>query len=233
MAYVVALAILAALVGLHELVLRVAAKRFRRKVVIVALAGVASYLAIAALAFAFFETRGMATGRRFYVVDDVLDDYDAKGKLEPGDRIVAVYDQPVFPYQGKTLTERVNDAGGGPVRLTIERDGKPLDITIQPRRGQDGWLLGIKKVDQAELVFDHLHAVRSGLVFALARTIQLVQQLVPKHEADPGGPARIVDEFRAAYLPDWVMAAQKMLSAASVLLLVQIVVNIVRLRRRK
>ena len=87
-----------------------------------------------------------------YVVDVVLPGFDATGKLQPGDRIVAVdgarLDEPVVP----ALVKAVNARDGAPVTLAFERDGTTQTITVRPQldRTKDGrtsWVLGIRPRD--------------------------------------------------------------------------------------
>ena len=84
-----------------------------------------------------------------YVVDVVLPGFDATGKLQPGDRIVAIdgapLDAPVVP----ALVNAVNARDGAPVTLAFERDGKTQTIIVRPQldRTKDGrtsWVLGIR-----------------------------------------------------------------------------------------
>ena len=235
MAYVVGLVVLAALVGLHELVFRTGVRRFRRGGTAVAAAGAASYVAIAALAFTLFAIRGVDTYKRIYVVDQVLDRFDAAGKLEPEDRIVAFGGEELVAGRGPMLAERVAAAGGAPVQLTIVRAGRRRDVTIQPTHDARGnWLLGIRQREELELDRDVGRAAAAAVRFPVS---SLVDALTPAAENAPsegvGGPVRIVQEFRNAFVPVWVVVAHQVLLAAVAAMIAQVIVDLFRLYRRK
>jgi hypothetical protein len=187
----------------------------------IAAATVATYLAIAVLAFGHAAIAGSPSGRTFLAVDAVLEGYDATGKLEPGDRIIAVDGDPIGvgarssgaseapagtrvgsrPEPPPSLSERVSRRGGAPVALTIERAGQARDVTVTPKPGpQPGmWLLGIRPTLEVEHTRDVAASVRIGLAFPIDQVGALIAQLGSTGEADAGGPVRIVDEFRDAY----------------------------------
>lgn len=54
----------------------------------------------------------------------------ADGKLEPGDRVLSVDGQEIASDQ--ELNRIVGSRAGKPVRLSVQRDGKTLDVTITP-----------------------------------------------------------------------------------------------------
>jgi regulator of sigma E protease len=107
-----------------------------------------NYVSAVVLAFALFAYHGVESAWRWYGVADVRADYDAHGKLDVGDRIVAVdhrallaegaYTRPdgtvvrADPNDG--LIARVNAKHGEPVTLTIaNRDGAERDVVIHPK----------------------------------------------------------------------------------------------------
>jgi regulator of sigma E protease len=92
-----------------------------------------NYLSAIALALALYTCHGVDVPK-WYGVSDVMTGYDAQGKLERGDRIVAVDHVPLFIDSGPSLIERVTGAKGAPLTLTILRDGKTLEVAIRPRR---------------------------------------------------------------------------------------------------
>jgi len=57
---------------------------------------------------------------------------DQQAGLEPGDRFVAVASKPVQRW--RQVNEWLADAPPGPVALTVERQGQPLDLTIDPAK---------------------------------------------------------------------------------------------------
>jgi membrane-associated protease RseP (regulator of RpoE activity) len=215
---------LAALLAVHELVVyalaRAAGAEAKRRVAIVLVRGrrrgalafaggaAAGYLAAAAMAFAYYACHGIETGRRFYAVGEVRRGYDAVGKLEAGDRIVAVDGEPLSPDSGRSLVERVNAKSGASVTLAIQRGGARVDVVVQPlRTGHDTWLLGIRPFVDHETVTDVGGSLGRGLELPLANARYLAHQLresLTSHDADPGGPKRIVDEYEPRNAaPDW------------------------------
>jgi regulator of sigma E protease len=91
-----------------------------------------NYLSAVALAMALYTCHGLHDPHHVAVAS-VLEGFDAYGKLEPGDSIVAVDRQPQLRGAGPTLPQYINEAKGAPVTLTIRRDGKEMDVVIRPR----------------------------------------------------------------------------------------------------
>jgi regulator of sigma E protease len=107
-----------------------------------------NYLSAIVLALLLYNCHGMESPWQWYGVDKVNAGYDAHGKLESGDRILAVDGVPVVAsgqyrmpsgeiVKSGGLTDRVNatrpPGKGGPVNLRIRRDGRELDVSIQPK----------------------------------------------------------------------------------------------------
>jgi regulator of sigma E protease len=105
-----------------------------------------NYISAVVLAFALFAYHGIESSWRWFGVAEVKQGYDAAGKLQPGDRIIAVDHRPLLaegtyaapdgsvikadPSDG--LVARVNAKDGAPVSLTIVRDGRQQEVVIQP-----------------------------------------------------------------------------------------------------
>ena len=107
-----------------------------------------NYISAVVLGLALFAIHGLPSSWRFFGVAGVKPGYDAYGKLEPGDRILAVDGKPILaegeyapPGGGlikadplnDSLVGRINAKHGAPVTLTIERDGARRDVAIQPK----------------------------------------------------------------------------------------------------
>jgi regulator of sigma E protease len=93
-----------------------------------------NYISAIVLALALFTCHGIQSKHaRWYGVSEVMDDFDARGKLAPGDRILEIDHVPLFINSGSTLVDRVNAGKGAPLTLTIERDGERLERSITPR----------------------------------------------------------------------------------------------------
>jgi regulator of sigma E protease len=60
----------------------------------------------------------------------------AEAGLQPGDRILEVQGQPV--HSGEQVTQFIREHKGQPITLTLNRNGRRVDITATPRRLSDG-----------------------------------------------------------------------------------------------
>jgi regulator of sigma E protease len=151
-----------------------------------------------------------------YHVAIVQEGFDAAGKLMPGDHIVEVDHKPMYGPTTESLREAVNAKGGAPIVLTVDREGKKLDVTIQPKLAKDkdgkdqldektgkpAYRLGV--IQQADVedvgIFT---AAGAAFVYPIEQTKMIVGGLydiiTQKEKADPGGPIRMVDEFKKAF----------------------------------
>lgn len=174
-----------------------------------------NYLSAIVLAFFLFTCHGERSEQKWYGVDEVLPGYDAVGKLVPGDRILQVDDVKVYANgAGKGLTELITDKKGAAIRLTVQREGKVLEVPVTPKpgKGDDGnpiFLLGIKKSLQWNTVeVGVLTAAKDAVIFPIEQTKLIAnnfyQIVFGNEKADPGGPKRIVDEFTKAFKAGFV-----------------------------
>jgi regulator of sigma E protease len=167
-----------------------------------------NYLSAIVLAFTLYAIHGIDVPH-WYGVGEVMKDYDASGKLEPGDRITKVNGAPLFVDSHPNLTERINQAGGAPVALTIEREDRSFDVVLKPRQGKDtagqpSWMIGVKLAHQDVAVgVSILEAGRRALIYPVEQTKMIGHVLYGvvfgSEKADPGGPIRMVKEFYDAF----------------------------------
>jgi regulator of sigma E protease len=167
-----------------------------------------NYLSAIVLAFLLFTCHGIDVPH-WYGVGEVMKDYDAYGKLEPNDRITKVNGQPLFVDSHPNLTERINESKDAPVTLTVERDGKPVDISIKPKLGKDAagqpsWMIGVKLAHQDVAVgVNPFDAARRAVIYPVEQTRVIGHVLYGvvfgSEKADPGGPIRMVKEFYDAF----------------------------------
>jgi regulator of sigma E protease len=167
-----------------------------------------NYLSAIFLAFALYTCHGVDVPH-WYAVGELMEGYDSAGKVKPGDRIVEVDHLPLFIDSGRSLVQRVNDGKGAPVTLTIERGGVRSQVTIKPRADKDDkgdtvWRLGIKPEAQYIVVeVGVLDAAVGALEYPIETTkaigAGIYGILFKSEKADPGGPKRMVDEFRKAF----------------------------------
>jgi hypothetical protein len=171
----------------------------------------AAYLGVAALAFGYFSCHGVPTDVRVIAVAKVIPGSAAEGKLTPGDRILAVDGEPLRPDRGLSLSARVAAKEGAPVTLTILREGRVLDVEVRPRsieaRGRAKLLLGIELTAPPVVDTSAAAAASVAIRLPLAQLSALATHDLAAvaalfrggDDADPGGPVRIVEEFRRSF----------------------------------
>ena len=172
------------------------------------LAGPATnYLSAIILAFCLYTCHGVRGDTLYVGVDDVMPGFDAMGKLESGDRIIAVDHEALLATDAneRSLTGRVTAKKGAPVVLTVLRDGTSIDVSITPKPDKDDkgnpiYLLGIHKTIQTDVVsVGVFEAAKRSLIYPIEQTKLIVGGLkdiiTGEQKADPGGPKRILDEF--------------------------------------
>ncbi len=87
--------------------------------------------------------------------------------LKPGDRIVAVNGVKVHSWW--ELPKLVQSSGGRPIRLTIERNGKLIDLTVVPQEvklpnGQVRYILGVEApIEYKEVRIGPLEALKLAI----------------------------------------------------------------------
>jgi regulator of sigma E protease len=182
-----------------------------------------NYLSAIVLAFLLYSCHGQDSSWRWFSIAHVNEGFDASGKLEVGDRILAVDDTPILARgeyvtpEGKTiragvLRERVNAKHGGPVKLTVRRDGKTLDVVVTPKlsfasmpySAEPTYLMGIIPAEEPDVLkVGVFTAVADSLQYPIDQTKMIAGGLYDivrgQEEADPGGPKRIYDEFAKAW----------------------------------
>jgi regulator of sigma E protease len=103
-----------------------------------------NYLSAIVLALLLFNCHGMESSWKWFEIARVNDGYDAQGKVEVGDRIVAVDDVPLLAkgiyrmpdgtiIKAAGLSDRINAKKGAPVKLTVLRHGKRVDVSVRPK----------------------------------------------------------------------------------------------------
>ena len=181
------------------------------------LAGPATnYVSAIVLGFALFTCHGM-TGTTMHVAE--LDPaYDAHGKLQVNDRIIALDGIDVVTPR-RPLSELVNAKAGQPVTLTVQRGDQRVDVKLQPKiatdkdgkqitfEGKPLYRIGV--IQQPDVVEVGIGtALTSALVYPVDQTKMILGGLrdifTGKEDADPGGPVRIVKEFKGAFEAGWV-----------------------------
>jgi regulator of sigma E protease len=175
-----------------------------------------NYLSAIVLALALFTCHGIPY---WYGVGNVLrcadgkascgaPEYDAYGKLQPGDRILEVNHVPlIISDSGPTLTDHVLASKGAPLLLTVDRNGQRRDIEIKPREDKDTsgksfWRIGVQYQELPRRL-GVIDATGAALIYPVDQTEKIGKMLYGivfgKEKADPGGPIRMVEEFTKAF----------------------------------
>lgn len=179
-----------------------------------------NYLSAVVLAMGLFTCRGVPSDTAYVGVYEVLagKGYDAEGKLQANDRILAVDGVPLFAGIAPSLTERVTAKQGAAVNLTIERNKVRQEVAISPRldkdkEGRPVYYLGIKPSAQREMMdVGVLHSAKLAVAYPVEQTQRILAGLYDiirgAEKADPAGPVRIVDEFRKAFTYSWAVGIE-------------------------
>jgi hypothetical protein len=232
--FLIAVAALTAVLVGHEWT-RIAMARgggVGRRAAAVVASMVVTYVLACIPAFIVLAARG-TPGHLHFAVGEVVEGYDAAGKLQQGDVIIAVDGNAVSPTMTPSLVERVDEAKGAPVTLTIRRDGGTANVAIQPKAEDRRWLLGIRLAIDAERDTNLGSAVGSAIAFPIERAQQevgLLSDLITGR-VDAGGPTRMVEEFARAQVvdPGWVRGLTGAASACFFALLVLVAIDLGRL----
>lgn len=96
-----------------------------------------NWLTAVVLAFGLFTCAGIPESTAYFGVNELSPDFDAATKLKKGDRLIAINDTPIY-YQSPdgtfvqlcTITSKL---GPGPAKVSIIRDGQPMDVMITPK----------------------------------------------------------------------------------------------------
>jgi PDZ domain-containing protein len=117
-------------------------------------------------------------------VHSILDDSAAEGVLEEADVIVAADGEPAT--DAAALRKIVNDAGGAPVELLIDRDGEEQTVSITPKEtevdGEKTLLLGVNLITDYDFPIDvtiqlnNVGGPSAGMMFALG----IIDTLTPE-----------------------------------------------------
>lgn len=132
---------------------------------------------------AALEELGYDTGARVEVVEAV-EGAPAEGLIEPGDIILAADGAGV--RSATELRARIQEGGGAPVELTVQRAGEERKIEVTPERhaadGADTWLIGVSLTTQydfpidVKIQLDNVGGPSAGMMFALGIIDELTEE---------------------------------------------------------
>jgi regulator of sigma E protease len=176
-----------------------------------------NYLFAIAIAIVLFSSAGVDATTIWYAVRDVNEGWDAQGKLEKGDRILALDGQPLYAlYRGKPgrdISELVDNMGGKPVRVRVLRQGREVDVVIQTRRDPE---LGKYRLGFAIALQQQEERVDVGVGTAIAEAFYypvektmfisagLYQIVTGKQKPEFHGPVGITDMVKDSIKAGWI-----------------------------
>jgi len=235
MVYVAVVVGLLVMLGIHELVVRVARRVIQRPWAVM-LGVVGAYLVLVGFALTLFTMYGFSTGKYEFVVAEILPDSAAKTLVEVNDKILEV-DHVAVGIPGPSVPERVQAAAGKPVVLTIERAGERREVTVQPTTKDSGtaakWMLGVRLNNVDLRTIDSGSAVTTALKYPFVQiklvAVGLYESFAGSEEIDIGGPKRIVEEFRALEKPMFQLVLMMLMIFGVYVWLALIVFDIVRM----
>jgi regulator of sigma E protease len=108
-------------------------------------AGPLTNLVFAVLLLAIVFMSGIAGDANRIVDSTTAGSPAAAAGLRPGDAVLAVDGRPTPTFE--SIGERIQASGGEPVTLTVERDGRRVELgPIDPRRSEEGdrWIVGFR-----------------------------------------------------------------------------------------
>ena len=138
-----------------------------------------NYISAIVVAFLLFTLHGVKSSYQFFGVAAVQPSYGAAGKLEVGDRILAVDHKPILAdgeYVAADGTRYVADPHDSlrgrvntdhDVTITVLRAGQKRDVTISPRFARDA--LGVLQTE--DVPFVGCYGMRDSAIAAIARYV--------------------------------------------------------------
>ena len=182
----------------------------------------ANYVAAVVIFWGFFAVYNIEFGGPFRIVQVLPDTAAAEGGLKDGDLIVG--SPQVSLTDRRSVLQAIQDSKGQTLKLHIERDGKRMEVSVQPRPAGSGYQLGIqfqgtagnrnplgpvaglsKAVEEVWFQSRALLTALSGLVTrpseaagSLAGPIGIVQRLSQAIEAAPMAALRSVASLSVA-----------------------------------
>lgn len=179
-----------------------------------------NYLSAIVIAFGLYLAAGVPTGTTWWTVAEVQQGYDAHGKLEVGDRIVAIDGQPLYrSYEGKPqkdLVEYVEESKSAPLAVTVLRGGAEKTVTITPTENTDkksedepDYLLGILRDVEEERVNQGLFSSAGQAIAYPVRQTQVIAVglwdiITQKAEGEFAGPVGITTMIKRSIDLGWI-----------------------------
>jgi regulator of sigma E protease len=174
-----------------------------------------NYLFALVLALGLYTFVGVTTGTSWFTVAGVTEGFDANGKLEVGDKVLALDGEPIYAsYEGKQqkgLAKFVEEAKERPLALTVLRDGKEMTIEVTPslndkKKSEDepDYRLGIILSTEEERVgVGPVKTVGHAIYYPVAQTQLIVSGLIDvisgKQKGELTGPVGITTMIKRTF----------------------------------
>jgi regulator of sigma E protease len=184
-----------------------------------------NYLFAVVLILFLYSLAGVPT--RYHVVDKLSPGFDAQGKLEVGDRILAINDEPVFQVRNgipqEPMSAIINRIGEKPLQMTVLRAGKETIVTVTPKRATDvasdvpQYRLGIELGKHEEWTAEGAGVVLySAVSYPVLQTKFILKNLYDiitrKQEGKMSGPVEITKMVKDSYDLGWKYLLQFMIA---------------------
>lgn len=181
-----------------------------------------NYLFAVVLAVGLYTCAGVPSGTSWYVVDQPQAGFDAEGKLQKGDRLVAINDKLVYyRYERKAqkgLLDIIQETKDAPLKVTVLRGGEKMDVMVTPKldkdsNGKEAYRLGIQLMFQDERVdVGPIRAVGHALWYPFAQTKMIVVGLykiaTKQAEGQLTGPVGITTAIKKHIEVGWIAVIQ-------------------------
>lgn len=180
-----------------------------------------NYLFAIAIGIVLFLSAGVDVTTGWWTVGDVNPGWDAQGKLQKGDRILAIDDEPIYflnrGEMGPEISEVVDKSGGRPLRLRVLRQGRATEVTVKPRLDKEtgkyrlGIVLGTHVKERRERV-GLAAALGEALYYPVDKTVGisagLYQIVTRKQKPDFRGPVGITTMVKESFEVGWIRALE-------------------------
>src|SRR5262249_33831765 len=161
------------------------------------------------LVFFVFSFAGAQRPTGNTLIASVTKDWPADGRLQPGDVLRAVDGKPALSVEA--FRGHVKAAGGKPIKVTVERAGKPVEVVIEPRADKGSYFVGVAL--EPELVRRPLGigaAAVESVRYPIAKSALILGGLwdivTGRVAPDAIGPVKMVDYISKSVDEGWVPA---------------------------
>ena len=190
-----------------------------------------NYVTAIVLALLLFSFAGIGSREVYYGIYSVEKGAPAEGVLEPGDRILALDGKRIY-YNGPNnehvaLVDAVQDtqhrvdpahppdldSKGVVVKVTIERDGKTLDVNVTPTytkiKDITAWRFGVTPEQQSDRVrVGPIGVVTAAFRYPVDKTVEigtgLYEIVTGQVEYEVKGPGGMAEMVKGAFEVGWV-----------------------------